>query len=708
MTPREELNLLRKEKRYKDLLAKSGGGAEETETIPQPPPVDNSPIDYGMRDELFGSATLGLSDRVKAGGKTLAQVPFDLYDGKDLNISDSYDKNLSGIHGERDRYRKKHPYRSIGAGIAGGLGSPLANVVSKYATGGKLVGDGLNQATKFGAGRAKVLGKKSQGLGQSMWRGSLGGSGIAGYQAFNEADGDFLDRVNSSQTAVALGGAMGAGMPAAIKGVASTARGLADQITRSSKKQQHSLALRKIAEVLEADGLKPDQVVRRINQLGPEGALLDVGDESRMLAYAVSKRSEKGAKNIADKVESRQWGKRDPVSGKRVGGQVKRLKGALDDLGYGKAGKREELAIIQKEADALYNKAFSANLDIESKEISAILRRLPDGIKVRAREAMNLKGENVSKVNPELTALGKAQGITTGKGIGQGLKLKYLDSIKKQLWDASEDTRNLKTGRLTDVGGAYNTLRKELTVAMDDADVTTFYKQARAKAGDKLSNESAWRQGERFMSDSEFADADILAGDISKMSPNELHHFRVGVVDKLKRLVGKKKEGADATGVLLGSDNIEDRIQFVFESDEGLFKKYVDAVQKEQTMYRGYGVRQNSQSAEKINALLKSQEDPAQEIQGAVKMAQGGALNRLGGAKDVVQGLWKRMSSPEDSTRQLSKMLTGRGDNLQGLEKKFTNQEMSRKIQNQLSNLGTRSVAPYIGRRERKKGLLAN
>jgi hypothetical protein len=706
MTPREELDLLRKEKRYKDLLAKSGGVTEET--APQPQPVDTSPIDYGMRDELVNTATFGLADRVKAAGETAAQIPFDLYDGKDLNISDSYDKRLSGIHGERDRYRKKHPYKSLGAGVVGGLANPLANVVSKYATGGKLTGSGLNQATKFGAGRAKVLGKKSQGLGQAMRRGALGGSGIAGYQAFNEADGDFLDRINSAQTAVALGGATGAGMPAAIKGVASGTRFLTDQLFRGSKHRQRSMALRKIAEALEADGLTPDQAVRRINQLGPEGALLDVGDESRMLAYAVSKRSEKGAKNIADKVEGRQWGERDPISGAKVGGQVKRLKGTLDDLGYGKVGKREELAKSQKEAKELYDKAFRANLNIDSKEIHAILKRLPDEIKVRARQAMNLKGENVSKVNPELTALGKEQGITTGKGIGEGLKLKYLDSIKKQLWDASEDTRNLKTGRLTDIGGAYNTLRKELTVAMDDADATGFYARARAKAGDKLSNESAWRQGERFMSDSEFADADILAGEINKMSPNELHHFRVGVVEKLKRLVGKKKEGADATGVLLGSDNIEDRIKFVFESDEGLFKKYVDAVQKEQTMYRGYGVRQNSQSAEKINALLKSQEDPAQELQGAVKMAQGGILNQLGGAKDVAQGLWKRLSAPEESTRQLSKMLTGKGGDLQGLKNKYTAQEMSRRIQNQLSNLGTRSVAPYIGRRERKKGMLSN
>ena len=197
MTPREELDLLRKEKRYKDLLAKSGGVTEET--APQPQPVDTSPDHWtdqvrGGLNEALNTATFGLADRVKAAGETAAQIPFDLYDGKDLNISGSYDKNLSGIYGERDRYRKKHPYKSLGAGVVGGLGNPLANVVSKYATGGKLAGSGLNQATKLGAGRAKVLGKKSQGLGQAMRRGALGGSGIAGYQAFNEADGDFLDR----------------------------------------------------------------------------------------------------------------------------------------------------------------------------------------------------------------------------------------------------------------------------------------------------------------------------------------------------------------------------------------------------------------------------------------------------------------------------------------------------------------------------------
>ena len=110
----------------------------------------------------------------------------------------------------------------------------------------------------------------------------------------------------------------------------------------------------------------------------------------------------------------------------------------------------------------------------------------------------------------------------------------------------------------------------------------------------------------------------------------------------------------------------------------------------------------NSQTAKNEASIEASKIDTGKIVRGVQRVGKQDA----GGLVDIIGGLKDKFVMPEPASDELGKLLTGR--NLQGLKKKYTNQGISRKIQNQLSNLGTRSVAPYIGRRERKKGLLAN
>ena len=697
MTPREELDLLRKEKRYKDLLAKSGGVTEET--APQPQPVDTSPDHWtdqvrGGLNEALNTATFGLADRVKAAGETAAQIPFDLYDGKDLNISGSYDKNLSGIYGERDRYRKKHPYKSLGAGVVGGLGNPLANVVSKYATGGKLAGSGLNQATKLGAGRAKVLGKKSQGLGQAMRRGALGGSGIAGYQAFNEADGDFLDRINSAQTAVALGGATGAGMPAAIKGIATGGRVLADQLTRVSKHQQHSMALRKIAEALEQDGLNPDQAMRRIESLGPEGALMDVGENSRRLAYSVYARTGKGNQKIQNFLQKRQRGEFGQDEMLR-GGQADRVRNWLTDKFPAKYEGKQNASDVTK----LYDQAYKQNPSIQSDTIDKIARAHNGKIAFRkAIEMMDDSGEFVGKTDPELTALlREVEGYGTGVGVSSGLKLKTWDYFKRALQREQKQLVN----KSDDEGVRIITKQiKDVTEELDRLDATGgAYKQARSLASDDFANADALKTGQKFMFKN-MRSSDI-AEVMESMSPAEQHHFRIGAVDTLEEKLLTTKSGSATPTDVLDNASLQRKIRAIFGDDE-TYKGYIKLLKREREMGRAYAIMGNSQTAKNEASIEASKIDTGKIVRGVQRVGKQDA----GGLVDIIGGLKDKVVMPEATSDELGKLLTGR--NLQGLKNKYTNQGMSRRIQNQLSNLGTRSVAPYIGRRERKKGMLSN
>lgn len=660
-------------------------------------PIGNpTPNEYGFTDEVMTGATFGLSDRVGSAGKAFSDYVLDVdNDGYLENPFETYDKRLSERHMARDRYRRKSPKLSMGAGFLGGMGNPFANVIGKWMAGGKLAGSGLNSATSRG-----VSALPKQSLPQAMGRGAIGGAGMAGLQGFNEADGKFLDRLDKALTSAQFGGVLGAGTPAAVKGISVGYRKVADALTRwGGNKQQHTMALRKVAEAMEADRLNPEEALRKIKELGPEGALLDAGEASRRLAYAVYARPSQGSKDISDFLRTRQIGERE--GGKKVSGQVVRTHEKIDDLGYGGYHDRSDLDRLQKEASELYEQAYRANLTIDSPEINALLRKIPNKIKGKARGAMNMLGENVSKVNPELTALGREQGQVTGRGIGEGLKLKYLDRIKRQLWDAGEATANPQTGRLTDEGRAYHQLRKQLTVAMDDADTTGFYKRARATAGDKLSNESARRSGVRFMLKGEFDDATTMANEIAEMSSHELHNFRMGVAQSLKRKLDEVSEGGNVTKHLLGKKNLEDRLEVAF-GDSDIFERYVAGLKGEDEMYKAFAKMGGSQTATNEAAKEASRIDPSKFVQGFSDLGAGryarGLYNLAGGVKD-------RVLMPPATANELGPILTGR--NIQGLTDQYKAQELSRRLQNALSRGIVQGSSPLIGRQKRRKGVLA-
>ena len=672
---------------------------------------DPIPNDYGFSDEVFNAATFGLSNRLKAAGETAAQIPFDLYKGRDLNISDSYGKKLSGIHGERDRYLKKYPYRSMGAGVFGGSTNPLANILGKWMVGGKLAGSGLNAPT-IGGKFLKTVPKRpsknwgldelpKQSLGRTMKRGSIGGAGMAGLQGFNEADGEFLDRLSKGLDSAKLGAALGAGAPAVVKGVSTGYRKVADAATRwGGNKRQHTMALRLVAKALDDDGLNPEQALRKIRELGPEGALLDAGEASRRLAYSVYARPSRGGKDISGFLTARQLGKRE--GGKKVSGQVVRTHDKIDDLGYGGYHDRSDLAKIQKEASELYDKAYANNQVINDKQLNSLLERdVVQEAMVKARRSMNARGELLSKVNPKLTALGKEQGIVTGKGVGEGLKLKYLDKVKRALWDMEEAERDSITGRLSDYGNAIKDARRELTSSLDRVDSTGFYAQARAKAGDKLSNETARRSGVRFMLKGEFDDATTMAKEVADMNPHELHNFRMGVIQSLKRKLDEVGEVGNAVKHLLGKKNLEDRLEVAF-GDTDIFERYVSGLEAEDVMYKAFAKMGGSQTATNEASKEASRIDPNRLAQAFSDL---GAQRWLRGLYNLVGGVKDRALMPPGTANELGPILTGK--NITGLTDMYKAQELSRKLQNALSRSAIQGGSPLVGRQERKKTVLS-
>ena len=184
--------------------------------------------------------------------------------------------------------------------------------------------------------------------------------------------------------------------------------------------------------------------LERIEKLGPEAALLDMGPNSRALGFTVAGIPGKGKTKITNFLKKRQEGVRNPETGVIEGGQVNRIQDHMDQLVKGNFFSEQQQLANMKNASALYDSAYAANQQMESKIIDRILKT-PDGKKAFALARRNMQNARatLSKSDPELTAQFKESGEKAlGTGVGKGLKLEFLDQVKKALFDLEEGAKN--------------------------------------------------------------------------------------------------------------------------------------------------------------------------------------------------------------------------------------------------------------------------
>lgn len=591
--------------------------------------------------EALNTATFGLSDIVAGAGAALAEQFFGA--GQEGAVAEAFQAPRE----ERQEFEKENPKTAIAASIVGGFVNPIGQQLGGFISGG-----------------TKALGK--------IGRGATGGSLISGLQAAGEEAGKAIgqlaadEEVNARESfdRVARETLIGAGVGGAIPGVVQGGRagfnGISSLLTRFSDKSQGTRALRKVTEALERDGFTPEQALKRVDELGPEAALLDVGDNSRALAFTAFGIPGKGKGEISKFLRQRQEGIRDPKTGEITGGQVQRIQEHIDDIIPDNFfTQRERLANLNNSAK-FYNEAYAANQNIDDPVINRLLKT-PSGQRAfkNARTTIRDLQKNLSKVDPELTAQAKEAGITTGAGVGKGLKLEFLDQVKRELFDLEELART-PTFKATEKSRAISKLRRNLVDELDKVDLETTggkFSKARLLAGDKLANQEALEKGSNFISKAEFSTPEDLGVALAEMSPEARHLFRVGAAQSLKARISDSVSRADATKKLFNIQGLERKIQAAF-GDEELFSQYTKFLGKEETLFRAVtDVLGNSKSAERGAALADEALDPGRLIQGFRDIARGditrGVVNVAGGAKE-------RLTVPPRQSEALAKALTGR------------------------------------------------
>jgi hypothetical protein len=195
-------------------------------------------------------------------------------------------------------------------------------------------------------------------------------------------------------------------------------------------------------------------------------------------------------------------------------------------------------------AAPLYQEAFKANQQVNSKVISRILET-PEGKSALSDAARNMQNEMalLSKPDPELTALAREAGMAaTGEGVGKGFKLKTLDYVKK----AMDDTIR-KAIRAGDEGEVkrITALKNGIVSQMDRADTTGLYAKARKEAGDYLSANAAIEQGTRFLKD----DSQLIARNFELMGTAEKRAYKVGVLKTIRDNIENQVDGSNVARV---------------------------------------------------------------------------------------------------------------------------------------------------------------
>lgn len=450
------------------------------------------------------------------------------------SLPDLMNEARTGTNKRLQEELQQRPALSIGSNIAGALLTGGAGAGTKA---GAAIGDSLRSG--------EVLGR-DLGLAGRVGKAAALSSVAGGVSGFGSGSG-LEDRLENGVDSMGPAAALGAALP-----VAGT---LLSKVLSSPVEGAANIAARRIAE---NTGEIPETTL-------PGTALNKVYDrmssdyspqemQSALNSYASSQGKsllEAGGPRVANLAEgAAQYPSGGAKAGEffdsAIGTAPDKLKSSIAKNISPSANYYDTLDDIVKsgreKAAPLYQQAFQKNQAINSPIINRILQT-PEGKSALSDAARNMQNEMslLSKPDPELTALSSELDMaSTGQGIGNGLKLKTLDYVKKSM----DDSIN-KAYRDGDAAEARRIiqLKNGLKNEMFSADKSGLYQKALKTSGDYLSNRDAIEAGTTFLRD----DPQLIAKQYSDYGPTEKKAYKVGVLKTIRNDIDNKVDGQNVS-----------------------------------------------------------------------------------------------------------------------------------------------------------------
>ena len=519
-------------------------------------PVDTSGVQRGVAalDKVNGKAgykelfnqgvTLGFSDElsglVNAAFHPLTPKAYET--GRDI-----------------ERQRIEQARKNLGwAGTAAEIGGGLATGGTAVAGGGALLttGQAALNAAKVGAATG----------------------GIAG---FGSGDGA-IDSLIKAGAGTALGGAIGAFVPAAAELIGNRVSGLRRLIGAGNSNLPQQI----VGEAIRADAATPALVGRRLTEAADRGvpmAIADTGDNVRGLLASVARRPGPGRQATRAVMEQRQT----EQSG-RVIDAVETNLGRVGNM------RQESDALMQQARTAaapLYNEAYAAPART-SEELGALLET-PAGRQALARARTIAANER-----RDPTAMGfdlNDQGETI---LTREPSMQTMDYVKRGLDDIIEQYRDPVTQRLTldEAGRAINGVRGQLLTELDR--LNPAYGAARAAYAGPASAEEALQLGRQSLNSS----AEEIEAALGRMGDAEREQYALGFRAAMADNINRAVDGAGQAQRLLGTPRKRQALQAVFGGEEN-FNRFLQTLVDERATTETYrSVMTGSQTAERLAA----------------------------------------------------------------------------------------------------------
>lgn len=350
-------------------------------------------------------------------------------------------------------------------------------------------------------------------------------------------------------------------------------------------------AQRLLAEALERDGLTPDEAVARLQQLGPEARLADLGENLSGLARATTAKPGPARTTAKDFLDTRQKGQQSRLT-KAAGVQgTKEFKEAFATAMRDRKSK----------ASPLYDEAYEAPLDLSSPQMTALLER------------------------PSMKrALKDAAKIVADEGGGTG-HVRLMDAAKRSLDDkigaAVRSGKREKARRLT-------MLKNELLTEVDRQ--VPAFKQAREVYAGEAAMRDAAQLGRNLLTKK--LDLDDIEVMIKDMGEGELRAFQMGtmrgLVDKLEGTANNR----NVAGKLIESPRAREVLELAFP-DEASLKRLLDVADAESLFSQTRNKVQGGSPTARIQQETSSLESTASAVENIARSPL------MGTAREVLQRL---------------------------------------------------------------------
>lgn len=353
----------------------------------------------------------------------------------------------------------------------------------------------------------------------------------AGYGAlYGAGEGEGTNRIWNALEGAGWGGAIGAAAPSVARGVGNAVNYFTNRGAPlpAALQQFERGAVNRVADDITSSGLTPSQYARQSQELGPQGMLLDMGEDLRGSAETLANTHGPQLPIVRGELNARRADAPDRIRAgvDRALGPERNLGQFVDTVTRG----------TRQQAAPYYDQFHATSIPV-TPEIRNVLDSIPASAFNRAQTLARADGYRqqfrLRPVNDPMQAMTGVQ-RTAPEAVPTGLEYDYLKRAVDDLAQGAE--RGSNEARI--YGNLARQLRTTIDTHLSPNDPTqSAWAIARSIAGDGLEGREAAELGSTVFSSKR--DPNIVADELSNLSQAGQTMYRHGARNNLRQIMGR-------------------------------------------------------------------------------------------------------------------------------------------------------------------------